>query len=274
MSFDFLPHWIVAAGAPALSVIAFFWTGDDALSQDFKKWLTQKILRVKLTVPDISSIEPLGKVFDFIFGRRYFALTTFLRTAGISIIAFAITLFSIAGDPISFLWGVAKEEPITSIVALAINVVFDYISVTKSRILIATISKLHRKYAVIIFIFVDLILTTIIIFGYFDLIHSQLEFDLNAMVYELWTFPYLPFVAFVLTTFLTLFLTTTYSVSLMLLMLFNFLGKTTYMRWLVPENILSIIRWVLPVDTLPVRSIGIVAGAFVFIFVAAFRAFT
>jgi len=94
------------------------------------------------------------------------------------------------------------------------------------------------------------------------------------MVYELWTFPYLPFVAFVLTTFLTLFLTTMYSVSLMLLMFFNFLGKTAYLRWVVPENLLSILRWVLPVKTLPVRSIGMVAGALVFVFVAAFRALT
>jgi len=60
----------------------------------------------------------------------------------------------------------------------------------------------------------------------------------------------------------------------MLLMFFNFLGKTTYMRWLVPQNILSLLRWMLPVETLPVRSIGIVAGAFVFIVVAAFHAFT
>jgi hypothetical protein len=68
VSFDFLPQWIIAAGAPALSVIAFFWKGDDALSQNFKQWLTEKILQVKLTVPEISSIEPLGKVFDLIFG--------------------------------------------------------------------------------------------------------------------------------------------------------------------------------------------------------------
>jgi hypothetical protein len=59
----------------------------------------------------------------------------------------------------------------------------------------------------------------------------------------------------------------------MLLMFFNFLGKTAYMRWLVPENILSILRWMLPVETLPIRSIGIVAGAFVFIFVAMLRPF-
>src|SRR5262249_15746266 len=81
-------------------------------------------------------------------------------------------------------------------------------------------------------------------------------------------------VAFVLTTFLTLFLTTMYSVSLMLLMFFNFLGKTAYLRWVVPENLLSILRWVLPVKTLPVRSIGMVAGALVFVFVAAFLSLT
>ena len=82
------------------------------------------------------------------------------------------------------------------------------------------------------------------------------------------------FQAFALTTFLTLLLTTVYSISLLLLMFFNFLGKTSYMRWLVPENMLSIIRWVLPVESLPVRSIGIVAGVFVFVSVAALRTVT
>jgi hypothetical protein len=78
--------------------------------------------------------------------------------------------------------------------------------------------------------------------------------------------------AFFFSTFLTLLLTTVYSVSLVLLIFFNFLGTRTYMRWLVPENLLSIIRWMLPVETLPVRSIGIVAGAFLFLFLAVFHA--
>jgi len=80
--------------------------------------------------------------------------------------------------------------------------------------------------------------------------------------------------AFFLTTFMTLLLTTVYSVSLMLLIFFNFLGTTAYMRWLVPENVLSIIRWILPIKTLPVRSIGIVAGAFLFLFLAVLHSLT
>jgi hypothetical protein len=284
---------MIAAGAPAGFVIAFFWKGDDALSQDFKKWLTQKILNLKLTVPDISSIEPLGKVYDFIFGRRYFALSTFLRVATISIVALLVPHFMMIGDTIlsfwdvveAYPWDVVKAYPYVSILAVTLNILFDYLSVTKSRFLIVWITRFHKKYAVMIFLFIDLILTTIIYVLYSSVTYpmfpknfpeyvpgtENLEWDQLfhvSFAWSIWTF------AFLVTTFLTFLLSTVYSVSLMLLMFFNFLGKTTYMRWLVPENIVSFLRWALPVDTLPVRSIGIVAGAFVFLFVAAVRAVT
>ena len=165
MSFDFLPQWILAAGAPALSVIAFFWKGDDALSQDFRKWLTQKILQVKLTVPDISSIEPLGKVFDFIYGRRYFALSTFLRVSAISTIALVVICFLFATDPrlTSVLWLAIKAHPLISILACVMNIIFDYLSVTKSRFLIERIAKFRTKYNVVIFICADLITTFLVV---------------------------------------------------------------------------------------------------------------
>src|SRR5262245_40235804 len=94
---QFLPVWITRAGIPALSVIGFFWKGDEALSDDFKKWLSQKMLGVKLTVPNIAGIEPLGRIFDFIYGRRYFALTTFLRVAAVSLVALVVTSLVVAG---------------------------------------------------------------------------------------------------------------------------------------------------------------------------------
>ena len=83
-----LPTWITAAAAPAGGVIAFFWKGDDALSSEFKQWLSQKIAGAKLTVLDISSIEPLGQVFSLIFGNKYFGPMTLLRVSAISIAAF------------------------------------------------------------------------------------------------------------------------------------------------------------------------------------------
>jgi hypothetical protein len=155
VSLDFLPQWIIAAGAPAISVIAFFWKGDEALSQDFKQWLTQKILRVKLTVPDISSIEPLGKVFDFIFGRRYFALSTFFRVAAISSIALMLAFF-VTTDLTVVLFSIVSK-PGLFIAVFILNIIFDYISVTKSRILISLFAGV--QYAVIIFLFSDLLLT-------------------------------------------------------------------------------------------------------------------
>jgi hypothetical protein len=49
---DFLPTWIKGSAIPASFVMGFFWKGDEALSEDFRKWLSQKILGLKLTVPD------------------------------------------------------------------------------------------------------------------------------------------------------------------------------------------------------------------------------
>src|SRR5207245_5147075 len=141
--------------------------------------------------------------------------------------------------------------------------------ITKSRFLIDKIAKFHKKYDVIIFLFIDLIFTAIIVLCYlatWDVFSTDprflwanfkdwlAEYSLNLPSPQSMSPAYYSlFQAFTLTTFLTLLLTTVYSVSLMLLMFFNFLGRTTYMRWLVPENMLSLIRWVLPVEALPFR---------------------
>jgi hypothetical protein len=233
---------------------------------------------VKLTVPDISSIEPLGKVFDFIYGRRYFALSTFLRVAAITTVAFSC-LILLAKFRLSLFWDVSKHYWNVFLPLFIGNIFFYYLSITKSRFALSRIARLKLRFSWAIFFIVDLALTFIIVLFYTAIWYSLLEkseplFGQPTMgffvFYIMISSPLLN--AFQLTTFLNLLLTTVYSVSLMLLMFFNFLGKTAYMRWLVPENILSILRWVLPVKTLPVRSIGIVAGAFVFIFVAAFHA--
>jgi hypothetical protein len=69
--------------------------------------------------------------------------------------------------------------------------------------------------------------------------------------------------AFGLTTFMTLLLTLLYLASLMSLKLFGLIAKATRLA-----------QWMLPVRTLPVRSIGIVAGALLFFFLEIFHAFS
>jgi hypothetical protein len=95
-----LPDWIVTSAVPAGGVMVFFWKGDDALSGEFKQWLSQKILGVKLTVPDISSIEPFGRVLNIIYWDKYFSFTAFIRIIAIATATFVISIsaFATAGS--------------------------------------------------------------------------------------------------------------------------------------------------------------------------------
>jgi hypothetical protein len=255
---EFLPAWITRAGIPALSVMGFFWKGDEALSEDFKTWLSEKLSGLKLTVPDTSSIDLLGKIFDQIYGPRLFALSTFFRVSAISAVALVIAFFATkawthGGPPVGLLKGFIIWVFVL-IMILVMNVLIDYLSVTKSRVLIVLMKGFHTKYRTILFIFFDLIGTSVIVFAYtgvFSPSPPETLFDVIRTVIDnagtLLTIP--PVFAFLLTTFMTLLLTILYLTS------FKLLARTTHL-----------IHWILPVKTLPVRSIGIVAGILLFCF--------
>src|SRR5262245_8730770 len=256
---DFLPVWITRAGAPAVSVMIFFWKGDEALSEDFKKWLTQKILGLKLTVPNIASIEPLGKVFDFIYGPRYFGLTTFARVVAISIIALLVVLLPFLSRAKVELNLSEHQDHIKAIFLVAMNLFFGYLSVTKSRLLIEEAKEF--KHSAIRFFVVDLFGTMgmlaayravvdFAVFGKWGSVKTMLKGELVETI-----FVSTPISAFYLTIYMSLLLSLLYLVSLMFLKFFGLIAKA------VP-----LILWMLPVKTLPVRSIGIVAGAILFCF--------
>src|SRR5262245_61453372 len=267
----FLPAWITRAGVPALSVMAFFWKGDEALSDDFKKWLSQKISGVKLTVPNIAGIEPLGRIFDFIYGRRYFALTTFLRVAAVSLVALFATSLVVAGGVAQ---GIAAframpmdiDGPMV-IKLLGINVVFDYLSITKSRLLINCITALKLRGRDTLFVTSDLIVTCFIVGFYFVFFYEVFlgylpPNPISSIPFQLSYAPNLilfPIVSFTLTTFMTALLTILYALALMSLRIFNLMARAT-----------RLMQWMLPIQELPVRSIGIVAGALLFCFLEIF----
>lgn len=254
---DFLPAWITRAGVPALSVMAFFWKGDEALSDDFKKWLSQKIMGINLTVPNIAGIEPLGRIFDFIYGRRYFALTTFLRVSAISLVAIVVASLIVAGGSVNqVIWNITHSHVDLLIHKLFTNIVFDYLSITKSRLLIKGITRLNIRGRDVFFVVADLIATCFIVTIYtfceilfFDTLDEQMEYTRG---FDL---------AFMLTTFMTSLLTVLYALSLMSLRVFSAIAKAT-----------RLIQWMLPIHELPVRSIGIVAGALLFCFLEIFFA--
>ena len=253
---DFLPVWITRAGVPALSVMTFFWKGGEALSDDFKKWLSQKVLGVKLTVPDIAGIEPLGRIFDFIYGRRYFAPTTFLRVAAVSLVALVVASLIFAGGAVNQIaWNLAHSNATVLIQMLVTNIVFDYLSITKSRLLIKGITRLDIRGRDVLFVVCDLIATCFIVVIYtitamllFDTLDDRMEYT---RAFGL---------AFMLTTFMTVLLAILYSLSFLSLIVFGAIAKAT-----------RLMQWMLPVQTLPVRSIGIVAGAILFCFLEIFH---
>jgi len=254
---QFLPAWITRAGVPALSVMGFFWKGDEALSDDFKKWLSQKILGVKLTVPNIAGIEPLGRIFDFIYGRRYVALTTFLRVAAISLVAIVVASLIFTGGSVNQVaWNFTHSDTTLLMQKLVTNIVFDYLSITKSRVLITGITRLNIRGRDVVFVVSDLIATCFIVVIYtfieilfFDTLDEQMEYTRG---FDL---------AFMLTTFLTLLLTILYALALISLRVFSLIAKAT-----------RLMQWMLPIQELPVRSIGIVAGIILFCFLEIFYA--
>jgi hypothetical protein len=253
---QFLPMWITRAGIPALSVMGFFWKGDEALSGDFKQWLSQKIMGVKLTVPNIAGIEPLGRIFDFIYGRQYFALTTFARVSAISFVAIVVANLIFARGAVSQIaWNLAHTNASVLAQLLIINILFDYVSITKSRLLIKGITRLNIRGRDVLFVVSDLIISCLIVAVY--TIISMMYDTFDEQMERLWPYNF----AFMLTSFLTLLLTILYSLSLLSLSVFGAIAKAT-----------RLLQWMLPVRELPVRSIGIVAGVLLFCFLEIFHA--
>ena len=278
-----LINWILTAAIPAGSVISFFWNGDGALSPEFKQWLSEKITGAKLTVPEISSIDTLGRVFSFVYGRQYFGLNTLLRVAAISILAFIVSTVAVFRSfqlayVISWLLSFGHG---TFFLLLVINIIFDYLSITKSRLLIDRSARIASSSRAMSVILLDLILTAVLVAIYFavTVIFAEIMRNINfgggafghvggvefgRKVYRVDEYDYLlklTHTPFFITISLTFVLTVLYSLAFLLLRLLGYVSNT-----------FDLVKWILPVQTLPVRSIGIIAGILLFLFLEIYHA--
>jgi hypothetical protein len=254
---NLLPHWFVAAALPSVALITFFWKGDDALSSEFKAWLAEHIVRLNVGSPG-AGIEPLGLVFDLVYGKRWFTLLSFFRVAGVSTIA-AVISFIVATygyDVAEALRGLSSNVGL--LVGLAsVNIVFDYISVTKARfILQETVRREKLRFKSGIFLCIDALITTILVVAYIVVVRSIFiyAFPPTSQWSFLGMFGYFFLIySFGATTFLIFFITCMYLLSLWSLI---FIGA-------VPA--LSFMLWILPIKQLPIRSIGVMSGTILFV---------
>jgi hypothetical protein len=267
-----LSNSVIAAAVPSAGLIAFFWKGDEAISTEFKRWLGERISGIKLSAGRVG-IEPLGRVFDLIYGRPYFSLNTILRVTGVSTVAAVIsfTVFVLLGQDaenhIRDIFG-SQNGIAAFLVLLTLNGAFDYISVTKARIIMDKVVQSDLRYKSVVFLLADAIVTIGILEAYRYVAHDLLVYffpwKIRGMtaIFSLLPLRYLFLIyAFISTTFLMFFLTAMYLMSVWSLIAIC----------AIPA--LSFILWVLPVRDLPIRSIGLMSGIIMFIGVGLFGLF-
>jgi hypothetical protein len=199
--------------------------------------------------------------------------------------AYFVCLIALTGDfsRAYFVFSSLTEDvPLTGIVLLlSINILFDYLSVTKSRVLIRRTPNMAAKNRAATVVLTDLILTVLIIGAYLvtafvvvDVLayssfkHSKfghvggVEFGKHAYasqthdaLFGLFEFPLIATIA------LTFILSVLYLLALRLLIRFGYAGRD-----------MNLVGWILPINTLPIRSVGIAAGIVLFILWAHFIA--
>jgi len=243
-----LPTWLANAAIPAGAVMSFFWKGDDAIGPGLKNWLTRKITGQNSSdETEVSTIDPLRHVFDVVYGTRPNGLPSFLRVTLISTLAFLVFLLWLLDFEY---WGLELTLYATWIVVLIpINALFDYVSVTKALFIMRRIGNVGGG-KTLMFLVLDFLCTFLIIMVYAIVVESMGISMLRGMH---WGIPFLA------TTFLTFLLTLLYVLAV---------------RVLSGLKLRSGISWALPVETLPVRSIGIMAGFLVFLISLVLRVFS
>jgi hypothetical protein len=265
---SYLPHWVSGAIIPAIGVAAFFWKGDEALSDQFKQWLSERIQNLEISTPHITSIASLNRIFDRIYGPRYFGVDTFLRIGAITSLAlFSLILFvSLIDQPTLELFKGFFQPPVVAAVTILINLVFDIASVTKARMIINYIDSKKLPYPEILVLLIDVPATGLLLWAYFYVfLYSLTSVDPSQSALGPILQVLIGLYAFMTTTFLTTILIVIFCVSISFLRGASYIGSFRIVRWLVPNNIILFLRWILPVQTLPVRSIGVAAGALVFL---------
>jgi hypothetical protein len=133
------------------TVLAVFELGDRLASQQAKnalsKWLLTFDVRKAGALPDGTK-----EIFERIFGERHFSLKCFVRSAAFSVgaIAFIDILFFLINPHPSAGFFIGSAQP-WIIVGLWLlwNIVIDYASLFKTRLILGLLLQLHRRTMII-----------------------------------------------------------------------------------------------------------------------------
>lgn len=258
-----LPQWLTAASIPASAVMTFFWKGDEALSVDFKDWMARKLRGRDSKAQNISYIDPVGSVFAKMYKVNPRGLPSISRVFLISIASFVVIIvpfLMFVGNDVDFTtWKflfklVIYDNFIIIVISLLQNIMFDYVSVAKAIALISALTKSNIKYKTAIYIIADFSITMSIVLAYYFTSFYTLELY-SALIKKLGlstdfiilpTVYYMAVLAYIITTLNSVFLTAIFAASARISKVWHYA------------------LWILPVNSLPIRSIGIIAGILTF----------
>lgn len=252
----------------SFAVLALFWKGDEALSDEFRQQISKRLLGI--TTPQQTSVNwatVIVKVFDRLF--RFDRIPSIERSIIATLIAILIlfpliseiswrefiVLMQLMEDDLGF------PAYIDFIPIFMINFFADYISLIESRFIIKLLEKQSNMISYILLLFADILLTAVIWIICFvvkfiwqwetftvDFIFGIVESTLTT---RLWN----PFIyALFFSTFVTSFWIWIYLATLALFKLS-----------LVSTRAISFLKWALPIQKKPIRSIGQVAFLIIFI---------
>lgn len=252
----------------SFAVLALFWKGDDAISEEFRKDISNRLLGI--TAPTQTSVNwatIIVKVFDrlFKFGR----IPSFSRSSFATFLAILVLIPLISNTPWHDFFGVmlkmGSELGFTPMIDLlpifVVNFVADYISLIESRIVLTLLERRPNNVMIILLLIADLLLTAaiwVICFAITVLLRWEtytMEFTLIVIRNTIMGGLQNPFIfAFFFTTFLTSFWIWLYLMAL-----------AVFRLSLVSTSAISFLKWALPIEEKPIRSIGQVAFLIIFI---------
>jgi amino acid transporter len=269
-----------------LSVLGIFWKADDAFSDEFRDALSKKLQGMKIEPIDVNWSEGFEKIFDRAFGRKHFSWNCFVRSCIASILAvILLSALSLSIQPSSFEFSSNVIQAFLAflVVFIALNLIPDYFSLLETRWIIGLITRQHSTTFVLILLFLDFILTIAIFFlvatvllwlfllllNFLVILHGKTIGEEALAQITITNIPVL-FSKSLIKQGIYLKVVSDFPVSIGVFLYSTFFTSVwvwlTIIGWFFVRNaariqtVLSVLQFILPIKTKPMRAIGEVAA--------------
>lgn len=280
---------LLGAAGPTLTgvaiggaVLALFWKGDDAISEQARKAMSNWLQRLEGPNMQLSWPESFIAVFDHIFGEKHLSWRCFRMSCVASFIAILIisatdqiVILPARGYVIS-IYDVSMNTALLVVLGGAFNFLPDYLSLLETRLILDRVRLATSRLVVVLWLVIDAVATPLI----FLVVAGVPIYFFQAYMTD-WSLDPIAFWSDVprlvgrmvqFYTVLSVYFYTTFFTSFWI---WIYVAARALVRGTaVSGRALQFLQWALPIRSKPVRSIGEVAamgccvGYWIFAFLA------